>query len=179
MLDGEFASGLAGMVIMGGTLDFWIFRYIGEFNFHQDARAAAAVMALPVAKTLITMDVCSQAVFTQEHLARMRSSAGEVPRLCAEFIAPWLKLNRKIFFRRKGFFPWDVVAASYLIDDTLFENNPCTLEVVEHGPRRGRLVNLKRAGSLQGWNGRRPVNMPLELEGGRFMELFMERLSRL
>ncbi len=179
LLDRDFAASLAGLVIMGGTLDFWVFKYIGEFNLHQDARAAAAVISQPVAKTLITMDVCSQAVFTEEQLGRLRSNPSDVSGLCAEFIEPWLKLNRKVFLRRKGFFPWDVVAASYLVDATLFEDNPCTLEVVEEGPRRGRLVNVKRAGDLHAGNGRRPVNMPLKLEGGRFMELFLDSLLRL
>ena len=179
LLDRGFAANLAGLVIMGGTLDFWIFKYTGEFNLHQDAKAAATVISQSVAKTLITMDVCSQAVFTGEHLARVRSNPSEVCGLCAEFIEPWLKLNRKIFFRKKGFFPWDVVAASYLVDDTLFEDNPCTLEVVEQGARRGRLTGVKRAGGLHAGNGKRPLNLPLKLKGDRFMELFLERLSRL
>jgi purine nucleosidase len=179
MLDRGFAAALAGLVVMGGTLDFWIFKYIGEFNFHQDARAAATVISQPVAKTLITMDVCSQAVFRDEHLARVRSNASDVSRLCAGFIEPWLKLNRKVFFRKKGFFPWDVVAASYVVDSTLFEDNPCTFELVEEGPRRGRLIDVKRAGGLGTGNGRRPVNMPLKLEGDRFIDIFMGRLSHL
>ena len=179
LLDRGFAAGLAGLVIMGGTLDFWIFKYIGEFNLHKDAKAAAAVISQPIAKTLITMDVCSQAIFRDEHLARVRKNPSELSGLCAEFIEPWLKLNRKIFFRKQGFFPWDVVAASYLVDDTLFEDNPCTLEVVEQGARRGRLTGVKRAGALHAGNGKRPVNMPLKLQGDRFMELFLQRLSRL
>jgi purine nucleosidase len=179
MLDEGFAAALAGLVVMGGTLDFWIFKHIGEFNFHQDARAAATVMSQPVAKTLITMDVCSQAVFMHEHLARVKGNASGASQQCAGFIEPWLKLNRMIFFRKKGFFPWDVVAASYLVDETLFEDNPCTFELVEQGPRRGRLVNVKRAGGPQAGNGRRPVNMPLKLDADRFMGLFLERLSRL
>ncbi|MEW6553411.1 MAG: nucleoside hydrolase [Actinomycetota bacterium] len=179
MLDKGFAAGLAGLVIMGGTLDFWVFKYIGEFNLHQDTRAAAVVISQPVAKTLITADVCSQAVFRDEHLARLRRNKSDVSRLCADFIEPWLKLNRKVFFRKKGFFPWDVVAASYLVDHTLFEDNPCTFEIVEKGLGRGRLVNVKRAGGMQAGNGKRPVNMPLKLDGTRFMDLFLERLSRL
>ncbi len=146
LLDRGFAADLAGLVIMGGTLDFWIFKYIGEFNLHQDAKAAATVIPQPIAKTLITMDVCSQAVFTGEHLARVRNNPSDISGLCADFIEPWLKLNRKIFYRKKGFFPWDVVAASYLVDDTLFEDNPCTLEVVEQGARRGRLVEREKSG---------------------------------
>jgi purine nucleosidase len=179
MLDEGFAGALGGLVIMGGTLDFWIFKYIGEFNLHQDARAAATVMSQPIAKTLITMDVCAQAVFKDEHLARIEGKDSAVSRLCAECIDPWLKLNRKIFFRKKGFFPWDVVAASYLVDMTLFEDSPYTFEVVDEGARRGRLINVKKAGGFQTGNGRRPVNMPLKLDGARFMSLFLERLLRL
>jgi len=179
MLDEGFAAGLKELVVMGGTLDFWIFKYIGEFNFHQDARAAATVMAQPTPKTLITMDVCSQAVFTREHLDRIKAAGSKVSRLCAEFIEPWLKLNRRIFFRKKGFFPWDVVAASYLVDDSLFQNNACTFNIVEEGLRRGRLIEARRAKSLQSTNGKRPINMPLKLDGAGFMDLFLERLVSL
>jgi purine nucleosidase len=179
LLDGGFAAGLRELVVMGGTLGFWIFKYIGEFNFHQDAKAAATVMSQPAAKTLITMDVCSQAVFTGEYMARLKDNDSEVSRLCVEFVEPWLGLNRKVFIRKKGFFPWDVVAASYLVDKTLFDDNPCTFEVVEHGLRRGRLSSVKGTGGPGAGNGRRPVNMPLKLDAGRFMDLFMERLSLL
>ena len=179
MLDGGFAAGLKEIVVMGGTLDFWIFKYLGEFNFHQDARAAAAVMSQTVAKTLITMVVCSQAVFTREHLDRIKSAATGVSGFCAGFIEPWLKLNSRIFFRKKGFFPWDVVAASYLVDDALFKSNPCTFNIVEEGLRRGRLIEVKRAKSLHSTNGKRPVNMPLKLDGEGFMDLLLERLLQL
>jgi purine nucleosidase len=179
MLDEGFASGLRELVVMGGTLDFWIFKYLGEFNFHQDAAAAAEAMSQSVKKTLITMDVCSQAVFRQEHQDMIAAAGSEVSRLCAGFIEPWLKLNRRIFFRKKGFFPWDVVAASYLVDASLFEDAPHTFDVVEDGPRRGRLVNVKKAGGSHSSNGRRPVNLPLKLDGARFMDLFLERLLSL
>lgn len=176
MLDEGFAAGLKELVVMGGTLGFWIFKYIGEFNFHQDARAAAAVMAQPIPKTLITMDVCSQAVFTREHLEMLKAGGSEVSQLCAGFVAPWLELNRRIFLRKKGFFPWDVVAASYLVDTSLFQDNPCTFSIVEDGFRRGRLIEVRRARSLQSTNGKRPINMPLRLDGAGFMDLLLERL---
>jgi inosine-uridine nucleoside N-ribohydrolase len=175
-LDEGFAAGLGDLVIMGGTLDFWIFKYIGEFNLRQDAKAAAVVMSQPIAKTLITMDVCSQAVFSQEHLDMIITNDSAVSQLCSKFIAPWLKLNRRIFFRKKGFFPWDVVAASYLVAPSLFDDRPCTLDIVEEGWRRGRLVDVKKADGLQAWNGKRPVNMPLKLDGESFMDLMLERL---
>jgi len=179
MLDEGFASGLKELVVMGGTLDFWIFKYIGEFNFHQDARAAATVMAQPIPKTLITMDVCSQAVFTREHLDKIKAAETKVSGFCAEFVEPWLELNRRIFLRKKGFFPWDVVAASYLVDPSLFQDNPCTFNIVEEGFRRGRLIEARRAKSLQSTNGKRPINMPLKLDGTGFMDLFLERLLQL
>ncbi|MBN2026028.1 MAG: nucleoside hydrolase [Actinobacteria bacterium] len=179
MLDEGFAAGLKGLVVMGGTLDFWIFKYIGEFNLHQDARAAATVIAQPIPKTLITMDLCSQAVFTQEHLDRIKAAGTEVSGFCAEFIEPWLELNRRIFFRKKGFIPWDVVAASYVVDPSLFQDNACTFNIVEEGFRRGRLIEVKGAKSLQSTNGKRPINMPLKLDSAGFMDLFLERLLSL
>ncbi|MFX0207469.1 MAG: nucleoside hydrolase, partial [Candidatus Hodarchaeota archaeon] len=67
MYEEEFLYNLCNLVIMGGTLKFRPFSIFGEFNFHSDAKAAALVCSFPVHKTLITMDVCSQIVFQQQH----------------------------------------------------------------------------------------------------------------
>ena len=179
MLDPDFSGNLKELVIMGGTFSFPIFSFIGEFNFHCDGKAAKQVIDSPIPKTLITMDVCSQAVFQQRHLERIQANKTDVSRYLAEKIPMWLNLNRKVFFRKKGFFPWDPVAVAYLLDPTLFDSNPFRFSVAETGARRGRLLGAKPVNSFQPEQGAYPINVPLKLDGERFMELLLNRLLTL
>lgn len=179
MTDEQFASNLKELVVMGGTFSFPVFSFFGEFNFHSDGKAASRVMQEPIPKTLITMDVCSQAVFQDRHLSILRENDTRVSKFLAREIAPWLKTNKRIFFRKKGFFPWDPVAASYLLKPALFDSNPYALAVSEAGYRAGRLLHPKRLDSFDRAEDFFPVNLPLRLDCEGFMDLFLERLLSL
>jgi len=179
ILDPEFAGSLKQLVVMGGTFSFPFFSFFGEFNLHGDGKAAKQVIDSPIPKTLITMDVCSQAVFQRRHLRKIRESDTAVARYLAENIPMWLNLNRKVFFRKKGFFPWDPVAVAYLLDPTLFDKNPFTFTVAETGIRRGRLLDIKKQSSFDQKERQVPINVPLKLDGERFMELLLSRLLSL
>jgi len=171
ILDPSFASNLKELVIMGGSLNFKPFSFFGELNFHLDGEAASFVLSAPIQKTLITMDVCSQAVFRREHLQMIENHDSSIARYLVETISPWLELNRKVFFRAKGFFPWDVVAAAYLIDSTLFNENQYSFSVQKTGLRSGRIHQLRQLDSEKG-----RINVPTQLETERFMKIFMEGL---
>jgi inosine-uridine nucleoside N-ribohydrolase len=179
MLDPEFAGSLKELVIMGGTFSFPFFSFFGEFNLHCDGKAAKRVIDTPIPKTLITMDVCSQAVFQYQHLRKIQEGTTAVARYLAENIPMWLDLNRKVFFRKKGFFPWDPVAVAYLLDPALFDKNPYTFTVADTGIRRGRLLNIQKHNSFDQQEKRVPINVPLQLDGVRFMELLLSRLLSL
>lgn len=179
MLDPGFAANLKDLVIMGGSLNFGIFKYTGEFNFHLDARAASFVISLPVPKTMITMDVCSQAVFKDCHLEKIRANPSPVSRYLAENIAPWLNLNKKVFFRKKGFFPWDVVAAAYLVDESLFDRNFCSVHIQESGLRAGRIISRQQHPGAGQAIRETIMSVPSILDRSRFMEIFLSRLLSL
>ena len=175
LMDSSFALNLRELVVMGGSIKFRPFSYFGEFNFHLDGQAASVVMSAPIPKTLITMDVCAQAVFRQEHLERIQGHDSRVARYLAEVIPHWLNLNRKVFFRKKGFFPWDVVAAAFIIDTSLFDENIYTLKIQPGGMRAGRIQNLKETGSFP-IDGHVAVNIPRRLESERFMAMFLSAM---
>jgi len=180
MLDDSFAKNLKDLVVMGGALKFKGFSYFGEFNFHLGGMATSTVISAPIPKTVITMDLCSQAVFRQGHLAQFKENAGSaVSRYLALNIEPWLNLNRKIFFRKKGFFPWDVVAAAYLIDETLFDKNPVTFSVRTEGSRSGSIFAFRNLADFAGADNVVPINMPRTLKVDKFMEIFINRLLKL
>jgi len=156
MLDDKFANNLQNLIIMGGSLGFRPFSFFGEFNFHKDGRATSIVISSPIPKTLITMDICSQAVFKKEHLEKMRPIT-----------------------RKGGFYPWDVVAAAHLINASLFDKNPFTLKIQEKGIQSGKIYNLIKQDNFLPQNNIVPINIPLRLDAKRFMDLFMSRLLKL
>jgi purine nucleosidase len=176
MLDTGFASRLKELIVMGGSINFKPFSFFGEFNFHLDGRAASFALSAPVPKTLITMDVCSQTVFREEHLKKIQANETRVTRYLSEVIPHWLNLNRMIFFRKKGFFPWDVVAAAYVVDATLFDENQYFIKIQEQGVCSGKVVSLEKTDSAAGEDKKPAVNIPLHLDSARFMEMFIKAM---
>ena len=174
-LDPTFAANLRELVVMGGSLGFKPFSWVGELNFHLDGAAAAQVMAAPVPKTLITMDVCSQAVFRPAQLAQLRTREGAMARYLIESIEPWLRLNRRVFFRAGGFFPWDVVAAARLLDPSLFNSRGTRVSVRPHGLRSGQL-SVADPGHPSSAAASPQVDVPTTLDADRFMMAFMDSL---
>jgi purine nucleosidase len=177
LIDDTFAQNLGGLIVMGGAFRFPFFSFFGEFNFHCDGRAAATVLAAPVSKTMITMDICSQAVFTQQHLQMLKQRDSEMARYMVRFVEPWLRLNKRIFFRKKGFFPWDVVAAAYLIDDSLFDEELRTFSIRQTGIRRGCLTPLSPSAGHPPAQGTCHANVPGSLAASRFMDLFLFKMK--
>jgi purine nucleosidase len=174
-LDSTFATNLRELVMMGGSINFKPFSFLGEFNLHQDGEAASSVLSTSIPKTLITMDVCSQAVFRKEHLQMLKNHDSDTSRYLVKALAPWLELNRKVFRRAQGFFPWDVVAAAYLIDNTLFDKNPCSLSIQKTGLRSGRILECS---SQPACNGPTLVNIPTTLDTEKFMAIFLDGLLK-
>jgi inosine-uridine nucleoside N-ribohydrolase len=174
-LDPGFASKLGRLVIMGGAIDFPPFSEEGEFNFHQDGRAAAEVLAAPCDRTLVTMDLCSQAVLTREYLVRMTANDGRVSRLLNDTVPGWLS-HWKDNWNMPGFFPWDPIAAAYLTHPGLFDDRFCRFTVQPEGEQQGRMIGfevLDRASDAPD-----AVRVPARLDGEGFLDLLVERVGR-
>lgn len=177
LLDETFVHNLGGLIVMGGAFRFPIFSFFGEFNFHCDGRAAATVLSAPIAKTMITMDLCSQAVFTERHLTMLKNRENDMAKYIARFVEPWLKINKRIFFRKKGFFPWDPVAAAYLVDESMFDSAHRTFSLRETGLRRGSLIPSSPSRGHPPAQGTCHANVPGSFATDRFMDLFLSRLK--
>lgn len=99
-----------------------------------------------------------------------------VSRFLVEAISPWLSLDRKVFSRAKGFFPWDVVSAAHVIAPALLDSNPCSFLARGKGLRSGSIRDFRWPSQDQSREAAFPLNLPMELDTGRFMSLFMEGL---
>lgn len=176
-LDPSFAGGLRELVVMGGALAMAPFSFFGEFNLHLDGPAADRVLRAPIPKTLLTMDLCAQAVFTPLHLRRVQELDTRVGRYLARHIPSWMRVAR-LLFRRGGFIPWDPVAAAYMIVPNLFDRRLVHLEVRPSGLRSGSLRSVREVHPSEA-ESPSAVDVPTKLDGAAFMELMLSRLGRL
>jgi inosine-uridine nucleoside N-ribohydrolase len=126
------------------------------------------------AKTLISQDLCTQASFTDREMDMLKARDSAFSHYLIEKITPWLELNKKVFRKNKGFYPWDVVAAAYLIDPTLFDSVPQIVEIAESGWRGGRFLSMKVQSDFSAVDGKLPVNIPGRLDREGFMKIFMD-----
>ncbi len=173
-LDRDFARKLRRLVVMGGAVHFPHFAEYGEFNFHQDGRAAAEVMTAVCPRTLVTMDLCAQATFRREHLDAMTSPGGAVADLLQETVPRWLDLWKRQW-NLDGFFPWDPIAVAWLTHPELFDRRPCRFRVEPEGERQGRLLDFEEvAGDDPAPDA---VDVPSRLDGDAFLSLLAERIG--
>jgi purine nucleosidase len=89
-----------------------------DFNLVKDHGAAAELLALGLRVTLIPYEAASAVAITERHLVAM-SGAGEAARWVAERSAGWLTFWREDI-GQPGFFPFDLLAAAYLLHPELF-----------------------------------------------------------
>jgi purine nucleosidase len=89
-----------------------------DFNFVKDQAAAAELVSPGLPMTLIPYEAASEVAITGRDLDAM-SRAGESARWVAERSAGWLAFWREDI-GQPGFFPFDLVAAAYLLHPGLF-----------------------------------------------------------
>ena len=89
-----------------------------DFNLAMDSRAAAIVVGMELATTLIPYDAARSVLITEGDLDRLAIS-GEAPAWVAKRARAWLD-----YWRRDvglpGFYPFDLLAAAYIVDPGLF-----------------------------------------------------------
>ena len=104
-------GGTAGMLLGHGPV-------FQDFNFVKDHTAAAEVVSLALPMTLIPYEAASEVAITERDLGAM-SRPGESARWVAERSLGWLAFWQENI-RQRGFFPFDLVAAAYLLHPGLF-----------------------------------------------------------
>jgi purine nucleosidase len=101
-----------------------------DFNFVQDSAAAAQLLALGLPLTLIPYEAASEVALTKPDLDALRR-AGAGARWVAEKSRPWLAFWREDI-RQEGFFPFDLVAAAYLLHPALFRCAQVSASIEPH-----------------------------------------------
>jgi purine nucleosidase len=174
-LQEAFYEDVGRIVIMGGALEAGYGLPVVspfELNFFKDTEAAAAVLAAPCEKVVLTGDVCRQVVFSRREIDALHLMPGATARYLARHIEPWYRVNRLAPVPwKEGFVPWDVVAAVYLNRPELFEERETCLRL-----RRGR---FKTGGIEPCDDGSRPCRLPVRVAAHALLDEFLERMASL
>lgn len=100
-----------------------------DFNFVMDVRAAAQIVALNLPMSLIPYDAARGVEITAADLDRLAESGGATAWV-VERARPWLGYWNEDIGRR-GFYPFDLLAAAYVVEPHRFRCAPVQLRVGE------------------------------------------------
>jgi len=164
------------IVLMGGAIGEGNRTPAAEFNIWADPEAAQRVFAEGLDTTMVGLDVTHRALIKDEHTERMRG-AGRVGKVVAELMDFYARFHKRRYTDLDGTPMHDPVCIAHLIDPTLMSVHDAYIEVdCTTGPSWGR-TNVD-------WRGREHFGAPnakvgLDIDGPRFAELIVERISDL
>ena len=164
------------IVLMGGAIGEGNRTPAAEFNIWADPEAAQRVFAENLDTTMVGLDATHRALITDEHTERMRG-AGKVGKVVAELMDFYARFHKQRYPDLPGSPMHDPVCIAHLIDPTLLDVHDAFIEVdCTTGPSWGR-TNVD-------WRNRDHFGDPnakvaLDIDGDRFAELIVERISAL
>ena len=144
--------------------------HVHDMNFQKDVDAFETVLALPTEITLIPYAAGSQVMIRKSQLSLMQRDTGKA-RWLAEISLEWLGFWQD-YFGLPGFFPFDLVAAGYLVFPDGMKCRQTRAQVVrrrglftvrdtlEVGPELGRAIRY--CDEVQGQFGERLISGILE-----------------
>jgi inosine-uridine nucleoside N-ribohydrolase len=164
------------IVLMGGAIGEGNRTPAAEFNIWADPEAAQRVFAEGLDTTMVGLDVTHRALIKDTHTERMRD-AGRVGKAVAELMDFYSRFHEQRYPDLEGSPMHDPVCVAHLIDPTLMRVADAFIEVdLTTGPSWGR-TNVD-------WRNREHFGAPnakvgLDIDGDRFAELVVERISNL
>ena len=164
------------IVLMGGAIGEGNRTPAAEFNIWADPEAAQRVFAERLDTTMVGLDVTHRALIRDTHTERMRA-AGRVGKAVAELMDFYSRFHEQRYPDLEGSPMHDPVCVAHLIDPTLMRVADAFIEVdLTTGPSWGR-TNVD-------WRNREHFGAPnakvgLDIDGARFAELIVERISSL
>lgn len=176
-LEPRIAQRVREVVLMGGNaLGPGNATPAAEANIHNDPEAADIVFGAPWSVTMVGLDVTHKVVMSDQHLALY----GTIQNPLAQHIARIVPHYRNFFhdaYGLEGIFVHDSSAIAYLIDPSLFKVERWPVRVdTGHGLSRGKTLPALGERLLPPWEGRPPVNVCVEVEAARLIELELSRI---
>jgi inosine-uridine nucleoside N-ribohydrolase len=164
------------IVIMGGSIGEGNRTPAAEFNIWADPEAAQRVFLEGLDTTMVGLDTTHRALITDEHTERMRA-AGRVGKVVAELMDFYARFHKSRYPDLEGSPMHDPVCVAHVIDPSLVTVLDALIEVdCSGGPSWGR-TNVD-------WRNREHSGAPnakvsVDIDGHRFAELIVERISSL
>jgi len=143
LLDNEIFEKVSKIVLMGGITQELIIKgkVLNELNFSCDPAAAQCVLKNGRNVSVITGNNCLDAFFTKKDFdERLLSSDNPAAKYIARKCLYWFQ-NMMCTFNINGFHNWDVVAAVYLVEPSLFKDSLHHITPNLTNLEKGLLVN--------------------------------------
>ena len=147
----------------------------GEANIRNDPEAADIVFGADWQVTMVGLDVTLRVHMKPEDIAEYATHGNPM----SDHIARILPHYRRYFesnYEAKGIFVHDSSAIAYLLDPTLFKVRRWPIRVGTQGLGRGKTWPATGGHILPAWANRPLVNVCVDVDGERVVELEAERL---
>jgi purine nucleosidase len=146
MLDNTVFENVNEIVLMGGLMAPLIINgnELAELNFSCDPKATDCVLKNGESVSVITGNTCLDAIFSEDQFrSRLMSSKKCVPHYILQKCDFWFSQMKKTF-KIAGFYNWDVVAAVYLSEPSLFMDTQYIFEPSVDVVNKGFLINHEK-----------------------------------
>jgi inosine-uridine nucleoside N-ribohydrolase len=170
----ELEPKLARIVLMGGAIAEGNVTPAAEFNIWADPEAAQRVFSGGLDVTMVGLDVTHKALMRRPHVDRLADS-GIAGRLVADLYGFYAEHHRRRYMW-DGAPVHDAVAVAHVIDETLLETKECGVKV-DTGPELSRGRTYVDLWGSAGWQPN--CHVAVDIDSERFLELLIERISRL
>lgn len=124
LADNSIFEKISEIVLMGGITEKLIIngRNLDELNFSCDPTAAECILKNGKKLSIITGNNCLSAYFSElDFKTRLASKDNAIAQYISQKCMYWFR-NMMSFFDINGFYNWDVVAAAFLANPSIFEN---------------------------------------------------------
>lgn len=173
-LEPEIAHLVDKVVLMGGSANAkGNASAVAEANIRNDPEAARIVFNAPWEVVMVGLDVTTKTIMTPDYVTKLISAGNSFTDFIGMLVPHYIEFYRKVA-DLDGFYVHDSSAVAYAIDPTLFETKAMHVDVEVHSPSNfGHTTADWRPSS----DGPHNVNVCVDVESDRFLNLYMRRLT--
>jgi pyrimidine-specific ribonucleoside hydrolase len=170
---------LAEVVIMGGAVTVpGNVTPVAEFNIYVDPEAAREVFAAGLPLTVVGLDVTERVRLTAEMIERqVRPLGSQLGHFVTECTAHTIRFSTRVE-RPPGMAMHDPLAVGMLIEPEIVCTSPFSIQVETTGELTTGMLVADRRPLRPARKATPNARVALDVEAGRFLELFLSRLQR-
>jgi inosine-uridine nucleoside N-ribohydrolase len=169
---------LAEVVIMGGAVTVpGNVTPVAEFNIYSDPEAAQVVLASGVPITLVGLDVTERVRLTSEMVEQtIRPIGSPLSQFVVDCTAQTIAFSPRVE-RPLGMAMYDPLAVGVLLEAAMVRTTPWSVQVETKGELTTGMLVADRRPLLSALKAPANVDVALEVDAERFLEMFLQRLQ--